>query len=164
MLLGWLFGVQYTHAPVILSIVGNILSIVLDIWLMVDLHMSVQGMALATAITEYATLLIGLMMVRKVLHMCGISLIMLKQTWRGNFCRLPALSRDIMLYSLLSQFYFGAITVLDVHLGGDIIAINVVLMTLLIFTTYVLDKFAYAVETHSGQTYGVRDGSQLLDV
>ncbi|SPW59615.1 DNA-damage-inducible SOS response protein [Escherichia coli] len=37
-------------------------------------------------------------------------------------------------------------------------------MTLLTFTAYALDGFAYAVEAHSGQAYGARDGSQLLDV
>jgi len=42
--------------------------------------------------------------------------------------------------------------------------VNAVLMTLLTFTAYALDGFAYAVEAHSGQAYGARDGSQLLDV
>ena len=163
-LLGWLLGVQYARAPVILLIVGNILNIVLDLWLVMGLHMNVQGAALATAVAEYATLLIGLMMVRKVLHMRGISLAMLKQAWRGNFRRLLALNRDIMLRSLLLQLCFGAITVLGARLGGDIIAVNAVLMTLLTFTAYALDGFAYAVEAHSGQAYGARDGSQLLDV
>ncbi len=86
-LLGWLLGVQYARAPVILLIVGNILNIVLDIWLVMGLHMNVQGAALATVIAEYATLLIGLLMVRKVLHLRGVSLMMLKQAWRGNFRR-----------------------------------------------------------------------------
>jgi MATE family multidrug resistance protein len=40
-LLGWL-GVQYARAPVILLVVGN-LNIVLDLWLVMGLHMNVQG-------------------------------------------------------------------------------------------------------------------------
>lgn len=68
---------------------------------MMGLHMNVQGMALATMIAEHATLLIGLMTVRKVPHMRGILLVMLKQAWHGNFRRLLAFSRDIMLCSLL---------------------------------------------------------------
>lgn len=78
-LLGWLLGVQYARAPVILLVVGNILNIALDLWLVMGLHMNVQGAALATVIAEYATLLIGFMMVRKVLHLRGVSLDMLKQ-------------------------------------------------------------------------------------
>ncbi|EKC5294549.1 MATE family efflux transporter DinF [Escherichia coli] len=163
-LLGWLLGVQYARAPVILLVVGNILNIVLDVWLVMGLHMNVQGAALATVIAEYATLLIGLLMVRNILKLRGISGEMLKTAWRGNFRRLLALNRDIMLRSLLLQLCFGAITVLGARLGSDIIAVNAVLMTLLTFTAYALDGFAYAVEAHSGQAYGARDGSQLLDV
>jgi MATE family multidrug resistance protein len=44
------------------------------------------------------------------------------------------------------------------------VAVNAVLMTMLTFTAYALDGFAYAVEAHSGQAYGARDGSQLLEV
>ena len=72
-LLGWLLGVQYARAPVILLVVGNLLNIVLDVWLVMGLHMNVQGAALATAIAEYGTFIIGLWMVRRVLAMRGIS-------------------------------------------------------------------------------------------
>ncbi|MFW0767369.1 MATE family efflux transporter DinF [Trabulsiella odontotermitis] len=163
-LLGWLLGVQYARAPVILLVVGNILNIVLDLWLVMGLHMNVQGAALATVIAEYATFIIGLLMARRVLALRGVSLALLKQAWRGNFRRLLALNRDIMLRSLLLQLCFGTITVFGACLGGDIVAVNAVLMTMLTFTAYALDGFAYAVEAHSGQAYGAKDGSQLLHV
>ncbi len=163
-LLGWLLGIQYARAPVILLVVGNLFNIVLDVWLVMGLHMNVQGAALATAIAEYATLLVGLVMVRHGLRRRGVTSAMLKSAWRGNVRRLLALNRDIMLRSLLLQLCFGSITVLGARLGGDIVAVNAVLMTLLTFTAYALDGFAYAVEAHSGQAYGARDGSQLLDV
>lgn len=163
-LLGWLLGVQYARAPVILLVVGNVLNIALDLWLVMGLHMNVQGAALATVCAEYATFFIGLLMVRRVMALRGINLAMLKTAWRGNFRRLLALNRDIMLRSLLLQLCFGALTVFGARLGPDIVAVNAVLMTMLTFTAYALDGFAYAVEAHSGQAYGARDGSQLLHV
>ncbi|MDU1024004.1 MAG: MATE family efflux transporter DinF [Leclercia adecarboxylata] len=132
-LLGWLLGVQYARAPVILLVVGNLLNIVLDVWLVMGLKMNVQGAALATAIAEYATLLIGLWMVWRVLALRGISLALLKTSWRGNIRKLLALNRDIMLRSLLLQLCFGALTVMGARLGPEIIAVNAVLMTLLTF-------------------------------
>ena len=54
-----------------------------------------------------------------------------------------------MLRSLLLQLCFGALTVFGARLG-DIVAVNAVLMTMLTFTAYALDGFAYAVEAHSG--------------
>ncbi|VTP62468.1 Multidrug export protein mepA [Leclercia adecarboxylata] len=119
-LLGWLLGVQYARAPVILLVVGNLLNIVLDVWLVMGLKMNVQGAALATAIAEYATLLIGLWMVWRVLALRGISLALLKTSWRGNIRKLLALNRDIMLRSLLLQLCFGALTVMGGTAGaGD---------------------------------------------
>ena len=159
-LLGWLLGVQYARAPVI----GNVLNIVLDVWLVMGLHMNVQGAALATVTAEYATFFIGLLMARRVLALRGVSLLMLKNAWRGDICRLLALNRDIMLRSLLLQLCFGAVTVFGARLGADVVAVNAVLMTMLTFTAYALDGFAYAVEAHSGQAYGARDDSRLLAV
>ena len=163
-LLGWLLGVQYARAPVILLVVGNVLNIVLDLWLVMGLHMNVQGAALATVMAEYATFFIGLIMAWRVLALRGVSLSMLKNAWRGDIRRLLALNRDIMLRSLLLQLCFGAVTVFGARLGADIVAVNAVLMTMLTFTAYALDGFAYAVEAHSGQAYGARDDSQLLAV
>lgn len=163
-LLGWLLGVQYARAPVILLVVGNLLNIVLDLWLVMGLHMNVQGAALATVVAEYGTFFIGLWMVKRVLAMRGITLAMLKTAWHGNIRKLLALNRDIMLRSLLLQLCFGALTVFGARLGPEIVAVNAVLMTLLTFTAYALDGFAYAVEAHSGQAYGARETGQLEEV
>lgn len=163
-LLGWLLGVQYARAPVILLVVGNVLNIVLDVWLVMGLHMNVQGAALATVTAEYATFIIGLLMVKKVMGIRGISIEMLKQAWRGNVRRLLALNRDIMLRSLLLQICFASVTIFGARLGSEIVAVNAVLMTLLTFTAYALDGFAYAVEAHSGQAYGAKNRGQLLEV
>lgn len=163
-LLGWLLGVQYARAPVILLVVGNLLNIVLDLWLVMGLHMNVQGAALATVVAEYGTFFLGLWMVKRVLVMREVTFAMLKTAWRGQVRQLLALNRDIMLRSLLLQLCFGALTVFGARLGPEIVAVNAVLMTLLTFTAYALDGFAYAVEAHSGQAYGAKQAGQLQDV
>lgn len=163
-LLGWLLGVQYARAPVILLVVGNLLNIILDFWLVIGLQMNVQGAALATVAAEYGTFILGLWLVWRVLVMRGISLSLLKTAWRGNIRKLLALNRDIMLRSFLLQLCFGALTVFGARLGPEIVAVNAVLMTLLTFTAYALDGFAYAVEAHSGQAFGARESGQLRAV
>lgn len=163
-LLGWLLGVQYARAPVILLVTRNVMNIVLDLWLVIGLNMNVRGAALSTVVAEYATLLVGLVMVWRVLQLRGISLGALVSAWRGNLGKLLALNRDIMLRSLLLQLCFGAITVLGSRLGGETVAVNAVLMMLLTFTAYALDGFAYAVEAHSGHVYGAKDRSGLLKI
>lgn len=124
----------------------------------------VQGAAMATAISEYATLLLGLGLAWRVMRMRGISLLMLQQAWRSNLRRLLALNRDIMLRSLLLQLCFASLTLFAARLGSKVVAVNVVLMNLLAFSAYALDGFAYAVEAHSGHAYGARDDSQLRKI
>lgn len=163
-LLGWLLGVQYARAPVVLLVVGNIVNIVLDLWFVIGLNWGVEGAAAATVISEYTTLIIGLFMVTRVMRLRGITLAIIKNSWQGNFARLLRLNRDIMLRSLLLQLCFVSLTVFGARLGGEIVAVNAVLLMFLTFTAYALDGFAYAVEACSGEAYGARDTTKLLRV
>ncbi|MFC0140296.1 MATE family efflux transporter DinF [Erwinia mallotivora] len=163
-LLGWLLGVQYARAPVILLVVGNLVNIVLDVWLVIGLKWGVQGAAMATVIAEYCSLIIGLYMAGRVLRLRGITLVMLLTAWQGDLSRLLRLNRDIMLRSLMLQLCFLSMTILGARLGSEVVAVNAVLLMFLTFTAYALDGFAYAVEACSGEAYGARDGRNLLRV
>ncbi|MDF7629129.1 MATE family efflux transporter DinF [Erwiniaceae bacterium L1_55_4] len=161
-ILGWLLGVQYARAPMVLLIVGNLVNILLDLLFVLKLHWGVAGAAAATAVAEYVTLGVGLLMVVRVLKLRGISFNLLKQSWRGDAARLFRLNRDIMLRSLMVQICFASLTLLGARLGPDVVAVNAVLLMFLTFTAYALDGFAYAVEACSGEAVGARDRSRLL--
>lgn len=161
-ILGWLLGVQYARAPMVLLIVGNLVNILLDLLFVLKLHWGVAGAAAATAVAEYVTLGVGLWMVVRVLKLRGISFNLLKRSWRGDAARLFRLNRDIMLRSLMVQICFASLTLLGARLGPDIVAVNAVLLMFLTFTAYALDGFAYAVEACSGEAVGARDRSRLL--
>lgn len=161
-LLGWLLGVQYVRAPVILLITGNIINIILDILFVVVLEYGVAGAASATVVSEYVTLVIGIFFVWRFLHRRGISLKGSRFSLFRNYGALLSLNRDIMLRSLLLQLCFASVTVLGARL--DLVAVNAVLMHFLIFTAYALDGFAYAVEAASGEAYGAKDKSRLMQV
>jgi len=163
-LLGWLLGVQYARAPVILLVIGNLVNIVLDLWLVMGLHWGVAGAATATALAEYITLVVGAVMVWRVLKLRGITTAMLKQSWRGDIQRLLRLNRDIMLRSLMLQLCFASLTVLGARIGPQVVAVNAVLLMFITFTAYALDGFAYAVEAFAGEAHGAKDGSRLLRV
>lgn len=163
-ILGWLLGIQYVRGPVILLIAGNLLNIVLDLWLVIGLGWNVQGAATATACSEYFTLFIGLYLVWRVMKRWGITFSLLTSSWRGDLHRLLSLNRDIMLRSLLLQLCFASLTILGARLGSHIVAVNAVLMNLLTFTAFALDGFAYAIEAHSGEAFGARNREKLLKV
>ncbi|MEB5972268.1 MATE family efflux transporter DinF [Pantoea dispersa] len=161
-ILGWLLGVQYARAPMVLLIVGNLVNILLDLLLVLKLHWGVAGAAAATALAEYVTLAVGLWMVARVLKLRGIDFNLLKSSWRGDAARLFRLNRDIMLRSLMLQICFASLTLLGARIGPDVVAVNAVLLMFLTFTAYALDGFAYAVEACSGEAVGAKDRSRLL--
>lgn len=163
-LLGWLLGVQYARAPVILLVVGNLVNILLDVWFVIGLGWGVQGAAAATAIAEYVSFFVGLLLVWRVMKLRGLSLRLMLGAWRGDVGRLLRLNRDIMLRSLLLQICFASLTLLGARMGNEVVAVNAVLLMFLTFTAYALDGFAYAVEACSGEAYGARDSKQLLSV
>lgn len=163
-LLGWLLGVQYARAPVILLVVGNLVNILLDLWFVIGLGWGVQGAAAATAIAEYVSFIVGLLLVWRVMKLRGLSVRMMLSAWRGDVGRLLRLNRDIMLRSLLLQICFASLTIFGARLGNDVVAVNAVLLMFLTFTAYALDGFAYAVEACSGEAYGARNSKQLLSV
>jgi len=163
-ILGWLLGVQYARAPVILLVVGNVINILLDLWLVLGLHWGVAGAATATALAEYATLLVGMAMVWRVLRLRGIRFDMLARSWRGDIHRLLRLNRDILLRSLLLPLCFASLTVLGARIGPDVVAVNAILLMFITFTAYALDGFAYAVEAFAGEAHGAKDGSRLQQV
>lgn len=160
-ILGWLLGVQYARAPVVLLITGNVVNILLDLLFVLQWHWGVAGAAAATAVADYVTLAVGLWMVARVLALRGISFSLLKASWRGDAARLFRLNRDIMLRSLLLQLCFASLTLLGARLGADVVAVNAVLLMFLTFTAYALDGFAYAVEACSGEATGAGDRSRL---
>lgn len=93
----------------------------------------------------------------------GITPALLKAAWRGNIRKLLALNRDIMpLRSLLLQLCFGTLTVLARGLARKSLLANAVLMTLLTFTAYALDGFAYAVEAHSARMARAKAGNYMM--
>lgn len=160
-ILGWLLGVQYARAPVVLLITGNVVNILLDLLFVLQWHWGVAGAAAATAVADYVTLAVGIWMVARVLALRGISFSLLKASWRGDAARLFRLNRDIMLRSLLLQLCFASLTLLGARLGADVVAVNAVLLMFLTFTAYALDGFAYAVEACSGEATGAGDRSRL---
>lgn len=163
-LIGWLLGVQNVRVPVILTIAGNLLNIILALWFVMGLEWGVRGVATATVMAEYFTLALGVWFTWRQILQLRLPLAAWREALRGNVRRLLALNRDIMLRSLLIQLCFAMITVIGARLGPEIVAVNAILLNFLTFTAYALDGFAYAVEAYSGQAHGARDRQLLLDI
>ncbi len=162
-LLGWLLGMQDARSPMWLLILANSLNILLDLWFVVGLEWGVQGAAAASVIGEYASLGLGLWIVRRHLrpHRKRVRVTLAQVLDRTSAQRLFRLNGNIFLRSLCLQLSFSFLTIQGARLGDDYVATNAVLLNFLMFISYGLDGIAYAVEALVGKYLGQKDRQKL---
>ncbi|WP_298721764.1 MATE family efflux transporter DinF [uncultured Oceanisphaera sp.] len=161
-LLGWLLGNQNARAPMWLLILGNGANILLDIWFVLGLGWQVKGAAAASVVADYLAMALGAWLVWRTLQARG--LIPSAGFWQRTlhlvaFKRLLGLNRDIFIRALCLQLCFAFMTFQGARLGDEVLAANAVLMNFLMFISFGLDGFAYAVEAMVGKAAGERNRS-----
>ena len=160
-LLGWLLGMQYVRTALVVQVFINALNVVLDLWFVVDLGWGIEGVALATAIAQYAGAILGLILVLRHLRMIGgrwqsariLEAAALAETFRVN--------RDIFLRTLAMIFAWSLLTWSSARLGTTVLAANAILMNFQSFLAHGLDGFAHATSALVGEAVGARDRRAL---
>jgi len=159
--LGWLLGMQYVRTALIVQVLINGLNVVLDLWFVLGLGWGVEGVALATAIAQYAGALLGLLFVFRHLAVIGgrwqrariLETAALGETFRVN--------RDIFLRTLAMIFAWSLLTWTGARLGTTVLAANAILMNFQSFLAHGLDGFAHATSALVGEAVGARDRRAL---
>ncbi|MGI9498722.1 MAG: MATE family efflux transporter [Geminicoccaceae bacterium] len=155
--LGWLLGVQDAKGPLYLLIVGNGLNMALDFLFVLGFGFEVAGVAWATVIAEYTTLLLGILLVRRHLGRLEPALSLRHLLDRTAIRRLAAVNGDIVLRSLVMQVAFVSLVALGSRQGEVILAANTVLANMLLLSAFALDGFAFAASTLVGRHTGAGD-------
>ncbi len=163
-LLGWFAGQEMTRRLFQMQLLVSCLNIALNLMFVLGLGMDVEGVALGTALANYAGLAYGLWLARRRARLLAPS------GWRPEAARLMrrdallalmALNRDIFIRTLLLAGSFAWMMRLGSTLGDATLAANVVLWQFFIVSAYALDGFAIAAETLVGQAAGARDRLRL---
>ncbi len=155
-LLGWLLGIGNARAILLLQVVLNGLNIILNLLFVLGFGMTVDGVALATLISEYAALALGLVIAARALS-----------AWPGNWNLQNLLNRkrqgallrvnvDIFLRTFCLQIAFFSFTSQSGKLGELQLAANAILLQMHTFMGYAVDGFAHAVEVLAGNAIGAR--------
>ncbi|MZI94470.1 MATE family efflux transporter DinF [Vibrio sp. CAIM 722] len=163
-LLGWLLGTQNARAPMWMVIITNLVNIVLDLLFVVGLNWKVEGAALASVISDYVGTIFALICV--VRYWISHHLPSPKSVWgqvSHGLVRFIKLNRDIFLRSLCLQVVFSLMTFQGAALGDKTVAANAVLMSFVMFISYGMDGFAYAMEALVGKSIGAKSEHQLKE-
>lgn len=154
-ILGWFIGLGRAGTGLLLQLILNGINIVLSVWFVMGLGWSVEGVALATVLSEVATT--GL----------GLSLILIhtrEGAWpparivfdRRLLLRMMALNRDIMIRSFALLYAFAFFMARSADQGDVVLASNAVLQKFIMVSSYFLDGLATAAEQLAGRAVGAR--------
>jgi len=157
---GWLIALERTRGVLVMQLVMNGLNIGLDLLFVLGLDMGVEGVAIATAIAEYAGLALGLWLCRDAFA---------NAPWRDvgrifdrvKLARMGMVSGDILIRSVLLQAAFVSFLFFGSDFGDVTLAANQILLQFLHITAYALDGFAFSAETLVGQAMGARNRARL---
>jgi MATE family multidrug resistance protein len=165
--IGWLLGRGQSVRVLLLSIVGNGANVLLDYWFIVRLGWESAGAGVATAMSQYLMLLVGILLLGREVQFKQV------QPLLGSLLNLPALKAAFLLngeilirtFALISTF--ALFTNLSSALGAVVLTTNAVLLEVVTLAAYFIDGLAFATESLAGlfRGKGTREGLlQLVQI
>ena len=161
-LLGWFLGKEQGSKVLLLSTTGKVANIVLDYLFIVRWQQSSSGAGAATAISQYITLAVGLILVANELPW---------NSWANYSKRVFDLSalqatfvlnRDILIRTLALVSTFAVFTNLSATIGTEVLAANTLLLQVVTLAAYFIDGIAFATESIAGNLQGQGKEDRLI--
>ena len=154
-IVGALIGQQRTRHVFWLQLLLNLLNVALNLAFFEFTDWHVKGVALATLISEYIALAVGLWMLKPLWR---VSLVRWRNALRNTSALIEffSIGRDLFIRTVCLTFAFYWITALSSRFGDTTLALNSILIQMLHFTAYALDGFSLAAETLAGHALGRR--------
>ena len=156
-LFGWLLGMQNAQAVLYITVTVNVLNIILDFLFVFGFDMEVRGVALATVVSEYAGLLLGLFLcLRELRSRPGRWRRDLIFDWQDVF-RMLTVNRNIFIRTACLIFVFVFFTSRGARQGDLLLSANAILLNFQALMALALDGFANAAEALVGRSVGAQD-------
>ncbi|MCE2493057.1 MAG: MATE family efflux transporter [Alphaproteobacteria bacterium] len=150
--LGWLIGLQRAGSALTIQVFMNGLNVVLDLVFVIGFGWDVKGVALASALSEYTAIVLGLFLCVRVLR-AERAQRNAKVLWDVmRFRRLAAINGDIFIRTLFLISAFAVFTAQAAEMGDAILAVNALLLNFQMFLSHALAASALV-----GGAAGARD-------
>lgn len=166
-LMGYLIGSGRGRMLLALQLLLNGSNLLLD-WLFAGaLGWGAAGIALGTALAEWLTLLVAMLVIWRQLRSEVVAVrTELRAALRdGSALRaLLAANTDILIRTLALLAGFALFADRGARFGDDVLAGNHLLLQLISFSAFFLDGFAYVTESLAGRAFGARNRSQFFAV
>ncbi len=154
---GWFFGMQNATFPLLITVAGNVLNILLSFLFVYYFNMEIAGVAWGTLIAQYLSLglaiFLFLIRYRSYWPYFDRQAILLWEELR-SFLQINA---DIFLRTFLLTLSFGFFYSKSSEGGELTLAANVILLQFVNWMSYGIDGFAFASESLVGKYAGAAD-------
>ena len=160
-LIGYYIGVQKIKAAIIISITVNLLNIILDYYFIYMLNYSIEGVAIASLISEYSVIFFILYAIKNENIFKNINLriyeifdwLMIKKKILVNM--------NMFLRSFILMTIFIYFMKVGASYGDSILAANAILLNFFFLFSYGIDGFAHSSEVLVGNSIGKKNNVLL---
>lgn len=163
-LLGWFLGREQVSKVFLLSAINNGSNVILNYLFIVRFGWASTGAGMATAISQYFMLLLGLILLGQEISwqqwQAARNKIFIKAELQAVF----RLNSDILMRTFVLISTFALFTNLSSFFGTLILAINTVLMQVVTLAAYFIDGVAFATESVAGNLRGEGRYQQLFNL
>ena len=160
-LIGYYIGVQKIKAAIIISITVNLLNIILDYYFIYILNYSIEGVAIASLISEYSIVFFILYAIKNENIFKNTNLkiheifdwLMIKKKVLVNM--------NMFLRSFILMTIFIYFMKVGASYGDSILAANAILLNFFFLFSYGIDGFAHSSEVLVGNSIGKKNNVLL---
>jgi MATE family multidrug resistance protein len=160
-LVGWFLGRAQSGKVLLLSAASSLSNVALDYLFIVRWGWQSAGAGLATAISQYLMLLVGLILVSREISFQQVrslaGQILNRVALRAAF----VLNSEILVRTFALVSTFAVFTNLSSALGTEVLSTNAVLLQVVTLAAYFIDGLAFATETLAGVFRGKGAIAQL---
>ena len=160
-LFGWFLGREQANKVLLLSVVDKGANIALDYLFIVRFGWESAGAGLATAISQYLNLLVGLILVWGVIPKKSLKLFWGQIFYLPALKKLFSLNRDILVRTLALVSTFALFTNFSAAINTNTLATNTLLLQVVTLAAYFIDGIAFATESIVGNLQGQQNYQQL---
>ncbi len=160
-LIGWFLGLEQGGKVLLLSVVNKGTNIILDYIFIVRWGWESSGAGSATAISQYITLVVGIICVFNLISLTEIPQL-IKGIWQAQVIRETfILNRDILIRTFALISTFAIFTNLSSYINTLVLTTNTLLLQVVTLAAYFIDGLAFATESLAGKSYGQGNQEQL---
>lgn len=155
--LGWFIGTGAMRTAFAVQIFLNLTNMALDALFVLGLGLATAGIGYGTLIAEVAAAVAGIAVLWRHLARLGARPSLARSLDRVRLKRMITINADIMMRTIGLAFAFSWFTAQGAKISDTAVAANAILMHLFALGAFLIDGFAHAAETLTGQSVGAGD-------